>query len=90
MPDSATRPDADPDWEELLRQLRTQVPASPRPFFYHRVRARLAPVARRRWLPGWVRRPAYAMLFGALVLVLSGDNAPFASGAAAASSPAPH
>ena len=91
MPDSAARPDIDQDWEKLLRQLRTQVPAPPRPFFYHRVQARLVPAAHRRGLPGWVRRPAYAMLFGALVLALSGDDVAFASGnaRAAAGSPAP-
>ena len=92
MSDSAARPDADPEWEELLRQLRTQEPAQPRPFFYTRVQARLATEANRPWLPGWVRRPAYALLLGALVLALSGDDAALASGAApaAASAPAPH
>ncbi len=64
-----------------MRQLRTQAPAQPRPFFYHRVQARLAANASQPWLPGWVRRPAYAMLLGALVLALSGDDAALAAGA---------
>jgi hypothetical protein len=89
MSDSAPRPAADQEWEALMYELRTQPPAQPRPFFYGRVQARLAARARRPWLPGWVRRPAYAMLLGALVLALSGDDAAFASAAApvAASSP---
>ena len=91
MSDSAARPDADPEWEALLRQLRTQPPTQPRPYFYSRVQARLAADARQPWLPGWVRRPAYALLLGALVLALSGDDAALASGAAPppASVPAP-
>ena len=89
MSDPAARPDADPEWEALLRQLRTQPPAQPRPYFYSRVRARLAAEVSRSWLPGWVRRPAYAMLFGALVLALSGDDAALASGVAPASASAP-
>ena len=90
MSDSASRPDADPEWEALLRQLRTQPPARPRPFFYGRVQARLAAETTRSWLPGWARRPAYAMLLGALMLALSGDDAALASGAApAAASTAP-
>ncbi|MET4076080.1 hypothetical protein [Hymenobacter sp. UYCo722] len=91
MSDSAARPDTDQEWEALMRQLRTQPPAQPRPFFYNRVRARLATEARRPWLPGWVRRPAYAVLLGALVLALSGDDAGLTSGAAppAAHAPAP-
>ena len=82
MSDSAPRPDTDQEWENLMHQLRTQAPAQPRPFFYSRVQARLAPAANRFWLPGWLRRPAYAMLLGALVLALSGDDAAFASAAA--------
>lgn len=91
MSDSAARPDADQEWEELMRQLRTQPPVQPRPFFYSRVQARLATEASRAWLPGWVRRPAYAVLLGALVLALSGDDATLVSGATppAASSQAP-
>ena len=89
MSDSANRPEADEEWQGLLQQLRRQPPVQPRPFFYGRVQARLAAEAGRFWLPGWVRRPAYAMLLGALVLALSGDDAAFASGAipSAASSP---
>ena len=87
MSDSA----ADPEWEELMNRLRAQQPSQPRPYFYNRVQARLAAETRRPWLPGWVRRPAYALLFGALVLALSGDDAALAAGRvpAAASVPAP-
>ena len=89
MSDSVPRPAADQEWTDLMHQLRTQAPAQPRPFFYSRVQARLVPASNRFWLPGWVRRPAYVMLLGALVLALSGDDAAFASAAApvAASSP---
>jgi len=83
MSDPAARPDADQEWDALLRQLRAQAPTQPRPFFYHRVQARLAASARQPWLPGWVRRPAYALLLGALVLALSGDDAALAAGVAA-------
>lgn len=91
MSDPVARSNADQEWDALLHQLRTQPPAQPRPFFYSRVRARLAAETRQPWLPGWVRRPAYALLLGALVLALSGDDAALATGAAlsAASSPAP-
>ena len=82
MSDSADHPDADQQWEDLLRQLRTQPAPQPRPYFYTRVQARLATDARTAWLPGWVRRPAYALLLGALVLALSGDGAALASAAA--------
>ena len=91
MSDSAAPPDADLEWEKLMRQLRAQPPAPPRPFFYSRVQARLAAKASQRWLPGWVRRPAYAVLLGALVLALSGDDVALAAGAApvVVSAPAP-
>ena len=89
MSDPAVRPDADQEWDALLRQLRTQPLAQPRPFFYSRVQARLAASTRQPWLPGWVRRPAYAVLLGALVLVLNGDNAALASGAAPVSARVP-
>ena len=87
MSDSAT----DEEWEELLHQLRVQPPVQSRPFFYNRVQGQLAIEARQPWLPGWVRRPAYALVLGALVLVLSGDDPALASGvvAAAAHLPAP-
>lgn len=81
MSDSDARSVADQEWEELLHQLRTQAPAQPRPFFYRRVQARLAGTPQRPWLPGWARRPAYALLFGVLVLALSGDGAGLASAA---------
>ncbi|GAA4042355.1 hypothetical protein GCM10022409_30440 [Hymenobacter glaciei] len=91
MSDSTARPDTDQEWEDLMRQLRTQPQAQPRPFFYNRVQARLAAESSQPWLPGWVRRPAYALLLGALVLALSGDDTALASGSspAASSSPAP-
>lgn len=90
MSDYAPRPGADPEWDELLRQLRSQAVPSPRPYFYSRVQARLAAEADRAWLPGWVRRPAYALLLGALVLALSGDDATLtATTPAATAAPAP-
>ena len=85
MSDSAS----DNEWDELLRQLRTQPPVQPRPYFYGRVQARLAPEARSSWLPGWVRRPAYALLLGALVLALSGDDPAFATASAPVATTAP-
>lgn len=89
MSEPLTRPEADEEWAGLLQQLRTQPPAQPRPFFYGRVQAQLAPKAAQPWLPGWVRRPAYAMLLGALVLALSGDDAAFAAGATPPAASAP-
>ncbi|MBH8557567.1 hypothetical protein [Hymenobacter negativus] len=80
MPEFANDPEGDAEWEGLLQQLRHQPLAQPRPFFYGRVQARLAAETSRAWLPGWMRRPAYAMLVGALVLVLSGDDKALASG----------
>ena len=79
-------PGADQEWHDLLGQLRRQPAPQPRPFFYARVQARLA--ARQAsplsWLPGWLRRPAYAALLGTLVLAVSGD------GAALRAAPAAH
>lgn len=69
------RPGSDEQWEDLLRQLRTRPPVRPRPFFYARVHVRLAGTRPAETvLPGWLRRPAYAVLLGALVLTLSGDG----------------
>lgn len=79
MPDSTSRPEPDEAWDDLLRELRRQPVAQLRPYFYGRVQARLAAETNRAWLPGWVRRPAYALLLGALVLVLNGDGAALAS-----------
>ncbi|AMJ64704.1 hypothetical protein [Hymenobacter sp. PAMC 26628] len=79
MPDAPARPAPDEEWDDLLRQLRAQPPAQPRPYFYHRVHARLvagAPAAASA-LPGWLRRPAYAVLLAGVVLALSGDGATF-------------
>ena len=79
MSNSAIRPAPNDDWDDLMRQLREQPNARPRPFFYHRVRSRLAAEAAAKSpspaLPGWLRRPAYAVLCGAVVLALAGDCA---------------
>lgn len=83
MPNPAVRPAADEEWEDLLHQLRLQK-AQPRPFFYTRVQARLtAARPASSWLAGWVRRPAYVALLGALVLAVSGDGAVLHSASAA-------
>lgn len=76
MSDSATRPTGDEEWENLLRQWRTQQHNQPRPFFYSRVRARLVgQAAAERQLPhAWLRWPSYALLLG-VILLLSGDSA---------------
>lgn len=77
MSNPATSPGPDHEWEAALRQLRQQPKAQPQPFFYARVQARLAAQLEPRaaWLPSWLRRPAYAVLLGALVLAVSGDGA---------------
>ncbi len=70
------RPGSNEEWDALLHQLRQLPPAQPQPFFYARVRARLAaqePTARNGWL-GWLRRPAYVALLGLLGLAMSGDG----------------
>ena len=88
MSDLTSRPDSDEEWEELLRRLRHQPKAQPKPFFYARVHARLvAELAPAPWLPGWVRRPAYVALLGALVLAVSGDGAALRPAAAPAAQP---
>ncbi|MBF9222235.1 hypothetical protein [Hymenobacter ruricola] len=74
MSDSTVRSEADEAWDDLLRQLRSQPKARPRPFFYGRVHARLTAPAARPTLLAWLRRPAYAALLAALVLSLSGDG----------------
>lgn len=76
MPDFATRPPDDDEWENLLRQWRAQPHAQPRPFFYSRVRARLVGEAlpERHPLPTWLRWPSYAVMLG-ILLLLSGDGA---------------
>jgi hypothetical protein len=92
MSNADIRPDSDQEWEDLLGQLRNQPLEQPRPFFYHRVQARLATPTHQAWRPGWVRRPAFALLLGALVLLLGGDDAAIASAGGApvaASAPAP-
>lgn len=86
MSDSPLRPGSDEEWQELLRQLRHQPQAQPQPFFYARVHARLSArqAAARAGLPGWVRRPAYAALLGALLLAVSGDGTALHAAPAAA------
>lgn len=63
-------------WLARLRPLRGPEPPAPRPFFYARLHARLvtaqAPAA--AWL-GWLRRPAYALSFAALVLAANAGAA---------------
>jgi hypothetical protein len=73
MHNSPLPPGSEQEWQELLDQLRRQLPAQPRPFFYARVQARLP--ARRATPLGWLRRPAYAALLGTLILAMSGDGA---------------
>ena len=91
MSDSDYRLDSDQEWEGLMRQLRTQPVVQPRPFFYNRVQARLTAETHQAWRPGWIRRPAYVLLLGALMLLLGGDDTALTSGTApvAASAPAP-
>ena len=84
MSDIPNRPSTDEEWEALMHQLRTQPVVRPRPFFYTRVQARLAAntPAASQLLPAWLRRPAYAALLGALMLVLSGDGTGLSSATA--------
>jgi hypothetical protein len=87
MANSPIRPDADEAWDDLLRQLPRQAQAQPQPFFYGRVQARLAAKAPAENLlvPGWLRRPAYAALLGALVLGLTSDSSAVDSDAGSSS-----
>jgi hypothetical protein len=75
MSDSAPRPTADEEWENLLHQWRAQQNNQPRPFFYGRVRARLVGEAAvpPQLLPTWLRWPSYALMLG-IILMLSGDG----------------
>lgn len=76
--DATPRPGANEDWENLLTRWRQHhAAAQPRPDFYGRVRARLAPAPpeARPLLPLWLRWPAYAVMVVGLGLVLSGDGA---------------
>ena len=88
MPDSAPYSGSDEEWEALMRQLRQQRKATPRPFFYARVQARLlAPAgAAPPLVPQWLRRPAYAVVLGALVLAVSGDGSAAPAGTSPRSS----
>ena len=76
MSDSTVYPLSDEEWDDLVHQLHHQPQARPRPFFYNRVHARLTAnvSAPGQTLPGWLRRPAYAALLGALIMTLSGDG----------------
>ncbi|RYU76760.1 hypothetical protein [Hymenobacter persicinus] len=73
MSEPTPRPTADEEWESLLGQWQARPPAQPRPFFYSRVRARLAGEAARPPVPVWLRWPSYAAMLG-IVLLLSGDG----------------
>lgn len=93
MSDTPLPPRPDEEWDDLLRRLRQQSAASPQPFFYARVHARLLASAGRAsspfyWLPHWLRRSAYATLVGALVLAVSGDGAATTHGSRSAGYPA--
>ena len=92
MSDPTARPNADEEWENLLRQLPSHPVARPRPYFYGRVRARLAHqlAAERAPVRSWLYWPAYAAMLGALLL-LSGDDAALrsAGGARPANTSAP-
>jgi hypothetical protein len=87
MSDATHRPGSDEEWQELISQLRRQPKPPLNPFFYARVRARLSAPhsAPRAKLPSWVRRPAYTILLGILILAVSGDAA-----ALRAAAPASH
>ena len=67
---------ADQAWQALLRQLREQPVAPPRPFFYTRLQARLAgaPAPRAAAWSEWRQRPAYAAIIGLLMVVLHADS----------------
>ena len=76
MSDNA-KPSADQAWQALLRQLREQPVAPPRPFFYTRLQARLevaAPASRAVAWPGWLPRPAHAAIVGLLMVILHADS----------------
>ncbi|NVO32487.1 hypothetical protein [Hymenobacter lapidiphilus] len=75
MSDSAARPNADEEWENLLRQWRAQPGAQPRPYFYSRVQARLIRETTAVHAPArtWLHWPAYAVML-VLLLLLSGDD----------------
>lgn len=70
----ANVPLSDEEWQALLQQWRAVPVEEPRPFLYTRLQARL-PVPPRpsgaNALPAWLRRPAYALAFGAVVLALN-------------------
>ncbi|SNR94601.1 hypothetical protein [Hymenobacter mucosus] len=69
-------PEEDEAWTARLRALQPLGPPEPRPFFFTRLQARLdARQAPTTMLPAWLRRPAYALFLGALVLALNADTA---------------
>jgi hypothetical protein len=76
MSNSSLRPGSEEEWEKLLHQLYIQPKAQPRPFFYARLRTRLSANAHQEsaGLLSWLRRPAYLVLLGALILAVSGDG----------------
>lgn len=80
MSDSAARPNADEEWENLLRQWRAQPAPQPKPYFYSRVRARLISEAGVECpaIRAWLRWPTYVAMLG-ILLMLSGDDGPLRS-----------
>lgn len=76
MSEPTFRAAPDEEWDALMHQLHNRPKASPRPFFYSRVNARLAAAnePRGRFWSERVLRPIYAVLLGAMVLTLSGDG----------------
>jgi len=72
----ANSPLSDEEWQKLLQKWRALPVEEPSPFFYTRLQARLqAPqqlsAADALPLPSWLRRPSYALAFGAVVLALN-------------------
>ncbi|HLK98561.1 MAG TPA: hypothetical protein VK364_12395 [Hymenobacter sp.] len=70
----ANSPLSDEEWQNLLQKWRALPPDEPSPYFYTRLQARLLdspqPSAANA-LPAWLRRPSYALAFGAVVLALN-------------------
>jgi hypothetical protein len=83
MSDFIPRPGSEEEWEALMRQLRLQPKAQPRPFFYARVQARLLAPAGATSFWRWLWRPAYAAVLSAMIFAISGDGSGAATGATA-------
>jgi hypothetical protein len=80
MSDFIHRPGSEEEWEAMVRQLRLQPKAQPRPFFYARVQARLLAPAGATSAWRWLWRPAYAVVLGTMIFAISGDGAGTAPG----------